>query len=331
MHSEKNKNILLIQTAFLGDVILATPIIEKLKRFYPECTIDVLVKKGYESLFDNNPNLNRVLAFDKSKRKYRNLFSLIAQIRKSKYDLVINLQRYATTGIITVMSGAKETVGFDKNPLSFLFSRRVKHRMHKDSSLSEHEVTRNLRLIEHMTDKSFEKPKLYLLDRIGLDIEDPYYCIAPTSVLFTKEYPIPSWIELIGKLPDNSTVYLLGAPNDYDKCDKIVQNVKGRKVVNLAGRLSLLESAFLMKGAKMNFVNDSGPLHIASAVNAPVRAIFCSTTPALGFGPLSDDSKVIETKRELSCRPCGMTGKKACPEGHFLCSDISTDDILASL
>jgi heptosyltransferase-2 len=73
-----------------------------------------------------------------------------------------------------------------------------------------------------------------------------------------------------------------------------------------------------MKYAKMNYVNDSAPLHLASSVNAPVTAFFCSTVPAFGFGPLSDQSKVIEVK-ELYCKPCGLHGYKSCPEGHFKC------------
>ncbi len=322
--------ILIIQTAFLGDVILVTPIIEKLKRFYPESHIDILVKKGHEKLIDNNPNINRVLVFDKDNRKYVNLIHLIKDIRKQKYDLVVNAQRYATTGIITVLSGAKVTVGFDKNPLSFMFSHSSPHNIHQENSKSEHEVIRNLKLIEEFTDNSFELPKLYpsASDYEKTRPTKPYYCIAPTSVLFTKEFPEEKWIELIQKLPSNSTIYLLGAPGDKIRCDNIIEKSRANNISNLAGKLTFLESAALMKGARMNFVNDSAPLHIASSVNAPVRAIFCSTTPALGFTPLSDDSMVIETKRNLSCRPCGITGKKACPEGHFLCSDISIEDIL---
>ncbi len=322
--------ILIIQTAFIGDVILTTPLIEKLNRFYPESSIDILVKKGHESLIDNNPKINRVLSFDKNNRKYVNLIHIIKEIRKQKYDLAVNVQRYLTTGIITTLSGAKMTVGYAKNPLSFMFNRKVEHNIHHTSDKSEHEVIRNLKLIEEFTDGSFEMPKLYpsVADFKKVEPTNPYYCIAPTSVLFTKEFPVDRWIELIQKLPSDSDIYLLGAPGDKVRCDDIVKKSRVGNITNLAGELSFLESAALMRGATMNFVNDSAPLHIASSVNAPVRAIFCSTTPALGFTPLSDDSMVIETKRSLPCRPCGMTGKRECPEDHFLCSDIPVDDIL---
>ena len=91
-------------------------------------------------------------------------------------------------------------------------------------------------------------------------------------------------------------------------------------VINLAGKLSLMQSAALIKNAKRNFVNDSGPLHLASAMNAPVSDFFCSTTPLFGFGPLSDDSEIIEVEN-LSCRPCGLHGHKECPMGNFRCGN----------
>ena len=111
--------------------------------------------------------------------------------------------------------------------------------------------------------------------------------------------------------------------------NKKTSNTKHQTVFNLAGKLSLLETAALMQNAEMNFVNDSAPLHIASAMNAKVTAIFCSTIPAFGFTPLSDKSTLVETKAMLDCRPCGLHGYKSCPEGHFKCAySIEIKDVL---
>jgi heptosyltransferase-2 len=98
--------------------------------------------------------------------------------------------------------------------------------------------------------------------------------------------------------------------------------------MNLAGKLSLLESAALMKDARRNITNDSAPMHLASGVNAKTTAIFCSTVPDFGFGPLSDDSVIIETTKKLECRPCGLHGLKACPEKHFDCAYSITNSQL---
>src|SRR6187399_2068626 len=151
---------LILQTAFIGDVVLATPLIEKLKQHYPDAAIDFLLRKGNESLLTNNPHLRQVIIFDKKNSKYKNLLSLIPLIRKERYDYVINLQRFFGSGVLTAFSGGKHTIGFDKNPLSFLFSKSVKHTI-STTDTDNHEVKRNLSLIEHLTDNSFVRPKLY--------------------------------------------------------------------------------------------------------------------------------------------------------------------------
>ena len=107
------------------------------------------------------------------------------------------------------------------------------------------------------------------------------------------------------------------------KSNAIKSKVKAEKTKDvkvLSGELTLLQSAALMKDAQMNYVNDSAPLHIASAMNAPVTAFFCSTVPAFGFTPLSDNSKIVEVKN-LECRPCGLHGHKVCPKGNFKCGN----------
>ena len=151
--------------------------------------------------------------------------------------------------------------------------------------------------------------------------------MAPASVWFTKQYPMERWIDLIRALKGECTIYLLGGPADSDLCNAIGERA-GRGVITLAGKLSFLESAALMQGARMNYVNDSAPLHLASAVEAPVTAIYCSTVPGFGFTPLSSQSHIVETREDLACRPCGLHGKPACPEGHFKCAQIPARQIL---
>ena len=314
----KLDRILVIQTAFLGDVILASPVWENLHAAYPHAQIDVVVKKGNESLLQAHPFLHQVFIFDKS-HKVKNLWNLGKTLRSHQYDLVINLQRFASSGILTVLARGKETRGFEKNPLSFLFTKKFKH----DMKPNWHEVDRNLSLISDLVTAPIRRPQLYPsiadLNVIQNYQEVPYYCLAPTSVWFTKQAPQEIWLKLIDKLgAANAQIYLLGAPSDRAYLDEIVKNRRNPQVINLAGQLSLLQSAALMAGAKHNYVNDSGPLHLASATNAPVSAFFCSTVPEFGFGPLSENASIIEVK-DLDCRPCGLHGHKACPKGHFKC------------
>ena len=326
------QKFLVIQTAFTGDAVLATALIEKLHRFFPYAEIDFLVRKGNEGLVAGHPFLKEVLVWNKKEKKFQNLFSILKKIRSRKYDKVINLQRFASTGILTAFSGAKEKIGFDKNPFSFLFSKKIPHHFTKEL----HEVERNNTLIEAFTDRSFEKPKLYPsqknLDEIKKYMTGPYVCITPASVWFTKQYPAEKWLDLINKIPLEFTIYLLGGKDDSPLCESIKQLAINQNVVMLAGKLDYLSSAGLMKNAIMNYTNDSAPLHFASATDAPVTAVFCSTVPSFGFYPLSSKSFVVQSELELPCKPCSLHGMKACPLGHFKCAfTIKNSQLLSTL
>lgn len=321
--------ILIIQTAFTGDVILATPMIEKLHQFYPDAEIDFLLKKGNESLFTNHPLLRKVLIFYKKEGKIKQLWNLIKQIRAEKYDYVINLHRFFSSGLIVALSGAKHKIGFDKNPMAFTYTHKTTHIINEKGNFV-HEIDRNLALIQSITDNKSVKPKLYpsAKDYESVKTDNIYVCVAPASVWFTKQFPEQKWVELINHIPENIEIKLLGGPTDADLCNRIKSNSTHTNIKVMAGQLSFLASAALIQNAKMNFVNDSAPLHMASATNAPVAAIFCSTISQFGFTPVSDKSFLIESEEHLACRPCGLHGKKACPLGHFKCADLDVVAIL---
>lgn len=314
--------ILVIQTSYLGDVILATPVVEKLHQMYPESTIDFLLRKGNESLFEGHPFLHKIIIWDKKKNKYNNLFYVLKEVRKNKYDLILNFHRHASSGFITIFSGAKQTRGFNKNPFSLFFSKRFPHKINKND-FSVHEVDRNLSLIEN-SDKQRIMPRLYpsesTFEKIHSYTKSKYICIAPASVWYTKQFPTEKWIELIQYIKTDYLIYFLGSSNEKNLCEEIIFKSNNKNCINFAGEISLLESAALMKNAFMNYVNDSAPLHIASAMNANVTAIFCSTIPEFGFGPLSENSVIVQTDQKLLCKPCGIHGFKACPEKHFKCA-----------
>lgn len=326
LHLCSVKKFLIIQTAFLGDVVLATAVGEKLHHFIPEASIDFLLRQGIEGLFAGHPYYRDILVWDKQYAKYAGLGKLLGYIRKQSYDGVINLQRFASTGLLTAFSGARDRIGFDKNPFSFFFDHRIAHEFRE----GRHEVARNLDLIAHLTDQeTFFRPRLYPrpqdYEKVASYGGTPYYCMAPTSVWYTKQYPADQWVSLLDRLDSGYPVYLIGGAGDFQVCEAIRIQSRHEPIINLAAKLNLLETAALMQGAQMNLTNDSAPLHIASAMNAPVTAIFCSTLPSFGYGPLSTNSRIVETKEYLECRPCGLHGRKACPQGHFRCARSITD------
>ena len=327
------KKILVIQTAFIGDVVLATALIENLHQQWPDMKMDILVRKGNESLFESHPFLNQVLVWDKKNNKYHHWVGLLFKIRSNQYDVVINAQRFAATGAWTALSGAKIKIGFNKNPFSFLFTNSV---VHQFSEKGQHEIDRNHQLLSSLFVSKVAMPKLYPTASDELAVinyqQAPYLCIAPASVWFTKQFSIEKWVDLINQIPFEGPIYLIGGPGDKLLCDQILQKINRKSVVNLAGRLSFLASAALQKKAVLNYVNDSAPMHFASAVNAPVVAVYCSTLPDFGFGPLSDHSFIVQTNEALTCRPCGIHGKKQCPLKHFDCAKtIKMDQLIAPL
>ncbi len=345
------QKILVVQTAFIGDVVLATALVESLHQQYPKAAIDVVVRKGNESLFNEHPFINELIVWDKKQHKYLHWLSILKKIRAKKYDVFINLQRYAATGLWTVLSSANTTIGFDKNPFSFLFTHKVKH----DVSAGElHEINRNHALISSLGILPLAMPKLYPTnsdyEKVKLYQAEKYITIAPASVWFTKQFPLTAWVSLINELKFEGPIYILGGPTDKALGDKIMNELvslhsktsnssfnsntitASKKIINLSGELGFLASAALQQKAVINYVNDSAPMHFCSAVNAPVVAIYCSTIPAFGFGPLSTNSFIVETQQKLSCRPCGLHGKKHCPLGHFNCAQtIENAQLIAPL
>jgi len=310
--------ILIVQTAFIGDVILATGLIESLHQAFPESKIDFVLRKGNESLLKSHPFVNKLYVWDKKKNKFSNLINLISQIRKEKYDLVVNLQRFFSTGLITLFAKSKNKRGYNKNPLSFCYHKKSEHIIGK-----KHETYRNFSLIDDLKNIQYQKPNLYFTEEENQKVQSlkskPFVCMAPASVWFTKQLPVAKWAELTLTIPENIKIYFLGAPADVALCNEIRLLSSHPNIEILCCKLTLTESAALMQHAEMNYVNDSAPLHLASAVNAPVTAFFCSTVPEFGFGPLSDKS-IIKQVGEMSCRPCGLHGYKSCPLGHFDCA-----------
>ncbi|NDD16352.1 MAG: hypothetical protein EB092_05015, partial [Chitinophagia bacterium] len=232
-----------------------------------------------------------------------------------------------------------------KNPFSFLFTHKVKHDVgilkneglvNKISNNEVHEINRNHALTYSLGAIPLALPKLYPTksdyEIVKKYQADKYITIAPASVWLTKQFPLSAWVSFLSELPFDGPIYILGGASDKALGDQIVNEVgnlhsnvpyastTSKKIINLSGELGFLASAALQQKAVLNYVNDSAPLHFCSSVNAPVVAIYCSTIPIFGFGPLSTHCFIVETQEKLACRPCGLHGKKECPLGHFNCA-----------
>ena len=334
---ELNK-ILVVQTAFAGDVVLTLPLVQVLKKYYPSAAIDILVIPRVADLLTNHPAINEVLIFDKQ-GKDSGIAGFLRQVkivRGKKYDIAFVPHRSLRSAVLVRLAGIKRRIGFDKSSGRFLYTDVV----HYQNTI--HEINRNLLLLVKIGIETNhrEYPKLYPSfhdrKRIGLFLSDhgiqhanSLIGVAPGSVWNTKRWLKERFIELVRKLTTyDYRVVLIGGKDDESLCCEIRDAILSKHVYSAAGKLTLLQSAELIQRCKILISNDSAPMHLAVAVGTRVVAIFGATAPEFGFAPYGENDIVVETKG-LSCRPCSIHGGDKCPTGTFDCMKrISSDDVL---
>ncbi len=312
------ERILIIQTAFLGDLILSTGFFRKVKEKYPDSYITLLVNKGTESILSGNPYINEVIPIDKKKTFKNPLFFLLFlfTLRKKNFSICLSPHFSHRSSLISYFSGAKIRIGYFESGFSFLHTKRFSRPLR-----GPHEVEKLFFLLE---ETNILNPEIYLkaddVKNISeiIDKKPSYIAIAPSSLWETKRMPIFKFSELI-KLILSKTEYLpiiIGSKNDR-ALSKILNDEFGDKILDLTGNTSLLELSYVISKSKCVISNDSSPIHIASAFNIPTLAIFGATIPEFGYTPLSDKTYISQI--QIECRPCGIHGGKVCPKKHFKC------------
>jgi len=321
-----NKNILVIQTAFIGDLIMSTSIFPALKEIFPKSTIDVVTIQASSIILKNNPYVNNVFTFDKKntfKSKINSFFDLVKILKSNKYDIGISIQHSITSSLLMLLSNIKYKVG----------NQRMKF-VDKNIQIPKglHNKDRVLSLLKAFTDKEFDNStEIYFNNKIDIKNQliknnKKNICVAPGSVWETKKLPTNKYIEIINNLTDYN-IYLIGANNEKIICDEILYNVSHENIVNFVGEFNLLESAELIKHSDLLLCNDSAPLHIGNAVNTPVFAFFGPTVKRFGCYPYREKDQMIEV--DLDCRPCGKHGSNKCPLGHHRCMNgIKVEDVI---
>lgn len=317
------KRVLIIQTAFLGDVILTLPVVQVLKKENPDWQIDFLCIPATEILFRHNPLVNKLIVYDK---RGSDSFSSIKNEVKNNYDVVISPHRSMRSSLIAFFSKAKTRITFDKTSQSFLYTDKIKY------VTGIHEIQRNLSLLRPLgiEEENIVKPDLYLsgdeessidkfLSAEDVRKEDDLIALAPGSVWFTKRYPKEKFAEVLSLLKNtNLKVFLIGGEADKELGDFLISNSGNKNIINTIGKLNVLESAELIRRCKVLLTNDSAPLHIANSVGTKVISLFGATVPQFGFFPYGKDDVILETEG-LKCRPCSIHGGDKCPIGTFVC------------
>ena len=326
-HLGRIKRVLVIQTAFIGDAILSTTIFKGIKKILPECDVDVLAIPQTSNLFKHNPNISKVYEFDKRKMRNRiiSFFKIQKLIRQNRYDAAISIQSSITSSILMLLGFVKIRIGYPRQKL-------LSYSIYPKKGL--HIRKRVLRLLEPLSNETLDdQTELFwgsaeaekAANLIG-ENHQKLIAIAPGSAQFTKQWPKEYFIKLIDLMSfDDVKIFLVGGADDRELCDEIVNAVKVN-CTNVAGELTILESAALISRSELVISNDSAPLHIANAVKTDVFAIFGPTVREFGFYPYRQDDMIFEI--ELDCRPCGKHGGKNCPLGHFKCMLELTPDLV---
>lgn len=314
------KKFIIIHTAFIGDIVLSTPVIEKIKRNSPESEIYYLTTPQGAAVLKNNPDIKEILIYDKKNRDkgFKGFIKIVNKIRELKIDEAIIPHRYLRSSAIAFLAGIKNRTGYDIASGSFLFTKKVEYKK------SLHEVERILSLAEgenpeesniKLYPSKEEVEKVETLWKTGGLTGKKVVVIAPGSKWFTKMWPTEYFNELLKKLALHEEIKVLVIGGKDEESLKIE---KTTNVENIIGKSTLLELKAIFDKSDIVVTNDSSPIHIASATKTFIIAIFGATVRAFGFYPWSKNSRVMEIDG-LKCRPCGIHGGKSCPEGHFKC------------
>lgn len=320
--------LLIIQTAFLGDVVLTLPLIQAAKK-HLKAQISVVCIPSTKNILERHPSIDELVVFDK-KADEKGFFSMIKfakKLKDKKFDAVLVPHPSFKSGLISYLAAIPERVGFSNSAGKLFFTDKISFDGKK------HQSERYLGLLKHFgVDAGYEKPEIYIDEKDDILPENKtIFGINPGSVWATKRWPAEKYAALADRISSElgGQVVIFGGSDDAVTASEVEKNMKSH-AVNLAGKTTLKQLAALIKKCGVFITNDSGPMHIAAAFDVPVVAVFGPTVREFGFFPHSPKAAVVE--RTMSCRPCGKHGPVECPEKHFKCmTGISASEVFEAV
>jgi heptosyltransferase-2 len=324
---------LVVQTSFLGDMVLTTPLLAYLAAQGPT---DVVSTPAAAALLANNPSVREVIPYDKrgADRGIAGFRRLASTLRARGYSSAYMAQGSSRSGALAFAARIPDRVGFASSAGKVFYTAKIPlientHHAARLLSLGTRDAVADV-------SRAAIRPHLYpghaereAVDQLlGTNASgERIVAFAPGSVWATKRWPY--YRELANLVKDAARIVIVGGTADRDIAQEIIGETKGQ-AVDTTGRLSLLASAELIGRSAVLVTNDSAPLHLASAMNTPTVAVFGPTVPEFGFGPLASVSEVVGLSG-LSCRPCDKHGPQRCPLGHWRCMREITPERVASI
>lgn len=327
--------ILLVQTSFLGDTILSTPVISGIKTIYPTSELWIMTTPLSAPLVERDPLLAGVIPYDKRKNEsgITGLLKMSRKLKKMNFHRVYSLHRSFRTSLLLWLANIPYRIGCSDAKLASLY--------HKTCSrnFSDHDVIRNLSILNgelslpsfDMEMRLFAPLEKEIQEKIKNDISAStrYAVIAPGSVWETKMWFSEGYHSVAAFLIEQGyRVILIGAKSDEDVCNAVAKDLD---IINFSGKTDIAEVMYIVKHADLVVCNDSMTLHMASAFKIHNIAVFCATSPKFGYGPWKNKAIVVE-KKDLHCKPCRPHGSNKCPEGTDACmKELAPDEVIQAI
>ena len=333
---------LVIRFSSIGDIVLSSPMLRVLRARFPESQIDYVTRREYAELVKSNHNLNFTHEFD-STGGFEALRRLKKRVKEERYDLVIDIHNSIRSHYLRSVRSAAEILTIDKRIVERTALVKLKKNLYKEIVPVEDRYIEPLKKFGIQNDG--KGPEFHIPDEILFEVSgrmatlrlnrfEKVIGLCPSSRHETKRWPQGRFVEVGSRLAKKfeATMLVFGGEADKLLCSSIVEGIVANagtdRAISFSGQLSLLQTAAAMEYCDVIVTNDSGLMHIASAMKKKLVAIFGSSVREFGFFPTGSGSIVVE-RASLYCRPCSHIGRNSCPEGHFRCmKEIEVDEVL---
>jgi lipopolysaccharide heptosyltransferase II len=350
--------ILLIRFSSIGDIILTTPLIKKIREKYPYSRIDYLTMDRYGELLRGNPHIDNLYLI-KSNMPSHELIEIARKLSRHGYDYLFDLHRSSRSALFRLCIRSEKKYRLNKRYLKRILLILLKINLYREpysvvnryfhaagdlhvnpdadteiwiSRKKLEECQRKIHSLLKIKTEIRSDDEILRIERDLLQLNRSVKIISmmPFATWQTKEWGSARFSELGIRLSGENTVILIhGGAEDRARADSLADAI-GVRAIPIAGRTTLLESALLLSISECLITNDTGIMHMGAAVRIPVVAIFGSTTEELGFFPFRSEGEVIQA--DLNCRPCTAKGLRQCPKGHFRCmNDITVDEVYSAV
>ena len=317
--------ILVVRFSSIGDVVLTTPVVRCLKQQVKDAEIHFITKKAFQPVLDHNPYIDQLITIEKS------VDEVVERLKNERYDFVVDLHNNIRTLRLKRALKVKSAAFPKKNFSKLLLTTFKINRMPK-----VHVVDRYFEAVKELGVKNDHKPCDFFLtdsDIVSLEsialVSKRFIAVAMGAQYATKQLPVSLMTKILegAQLP----VVLLGGPMDSERAAELIRRLPDQRVLDLCGKLSLRQSAFMTKHCAKLLTGDTGLMHIASCFETPIVSVWGNTVPDLGMYAYAPQNKSLYTIHEvagLSCRPCSKIGYQECPKKHFNCMHLQNPEVI---